>query len=180
MTVPAYTPAEARDRETFLALLWALAHPGSVQTLPTPSETSALPLIGSALLDLETTFYTPDAALTDVLRRTGARSVPPTAAAYHFYPVLDAGALDAIALAATGTPLRPDESALLIIGCPLTGHPVTLRGPGIHGTIAAPIGALPAAFWALRMAALRYPLGWDAVLVDGQRITGLPRTTRTD
>ena len=89
MTTPIYTADEARDRETFLALMWSLSYPGRIQALPGAANTyDSFVHIGQALLDLESSFYTPDAALASALGATGARALPPTDAAYHFYPAL--------------------------------------------------------------------------------------------
>jgi alpha-D-ribose 1-methylphosphonate 5-triphosphate synthase subunit PhnH len=174
MTVPPYTVEEAEARETFLALMWSLSYPTRPHTLP-PGD--ALLLIGRALLDLETSFYTPDAALMQVLGRTGARAVHPQAAAYHFYPRLDDAALRTIGEASIGVLSFPDEAATLIIATPLTGGSVCwLRGPGILGR-AALSAQLPPAFWQQR-AQTRFPLGWDVFLVEGSRVVGLPRSAQ--
>jgi alpha-D-ribose 1-methylphosphonate 5-triphosphate synthase subunit PhnH len=186
MSITLYTPEEARQRETFLALMWALSYPGRVQTLPdvrSPLVDPALNsfgLIGEALLDLETSYYTPDAQLDAGLHPTGARSLPSAEAAYHFYPVLDATALTHMAQAGIGTMLRPDEAATIIIGGRIgEGHPMQWCGPGINGVIEVQV-ALPDAFWALRESRLRYPLGWDVYVVDGGLVIGLPRSTHLE
>ncbi|MCU0511579.1 MAG: phosphonate C-P lyase system protein PhnH [Anaerolineae bacterium] len=174
MTHPAFTPAEARQRDTFLALMWALSYPGRTATLPAGD---ALAGIGEALLDLETTYYTPDAALAALLARSGARRLPPDRAAYHFYPQVDAAALADIALAAVGSMLYPDDAATLIIGCRLhSGAALRLTGPGIPGEQRCQVAAAPE-LWSLR-ARSPFPTGWDVFLVDGLQVVGLPRSTR--
>jgi alpha-D-ribose 1-methylphosphonate 5-triphosphate synthase subunit PhnH len=188
MTAPIYTTEEARGRETFLALMWALSYPGRVYTLPTGTDaiygvhsSIGIAQIGGALLDLETTFYTPNAALADELPRTGARALPAVDAAYHFYPTLDDAALDSIAEASTGTMLRPDESATLIIGCAFaSGSTFRWTGPGINGVQDVRLGGIPTRFWSLRTQAIRYPMGWDVYFVNGRDVIGLPRTTRIE
>jgi alpha-D-ribose 1-methylphosphonate 5-triphosphate synthase subunit PhnH len=178
MTAPIYTPDEARDRETFLALMWALSYPGRIHALPSAPQGDALAQIGAALLDLETSYFTTDAALADALARTGARALPPDEAAYHFYPTCDDAALEAIGQAKIGTMLRPDESATLIIGCAFaSGSVFRWTGPGIQTEADVRLGGLPARFWSLRKRAVRYPLGWDVYLIDHARVMGLPRTT---
>lgn len=187
MTTPIYTPAEQSSRETFLALMWALSYPGQMREMPVNdavgtqravSAHSPLLIIGEALLDLETSYYTPDAALADVLARTNARALPPESAAYHFYPTLDEAALAGISSASVGTMLRPDESATLIIGCAFaSGGVFRWHGPGVRGDAIVRLGGVPARFWVLRNRVLRYPLGWDVYFVDGNRVIGLPRTT---
>lgn len=175
--VPPYTPAEQRSRETFLALMHALSYPG--RAYPLPDDAPPLPLIGEALLDLETSFYTPDNALADVLAANGARRLAPESAAYHVYPSLSDADWEAIEAAGVGTLLYPDHAATLIIGGSIFDHgdTQTWTGPGVNGLITVTI-ALPARFWAIREARRRYPLGWDAFLIsDDGRVIGLPRST---
>jgi alpha-D-ribose 1-methylphosphonate 5-triphosphate synthase subunit PhnH len=183
MSITLYTPEEARQRETFLALMWALSYPGRIHTLPevrSPLVEPALNsfgLIAEALLDLETSYYTPDADLRAALHATGARALPPGEAAYHFYPAWDETGL---AQANIGTLLRPDEGATLILaGSVAGGRSRTWRGPGINGGIESHLN-LPDSFWALRAARLRYPLGWDVYVVDGVQVIGLPRSTQVE
>lgn len=180
MSQPTYTTEERHTRETFLALMWALSYPGRAYTLP-DGDRSAWQQIGDTLLDLETSFYTPDPDLPAYLGRNGARALPPGAAAYHLYPLVDETALLAMEVAPIGTMPYPDSAATLFIGCTLgDGAALTLAGPGVppgapHVTRVA---GVPAAFWALREARLRYPLGWDVILVSGRQVVGLPRTTQ--
>lgn len=173
---PPYTEAEAQGRETFLALMWSLSYPGRPYNLPS---TSAFGLIAQTLLDLETSFYTPDAALTQQLSHTGARALPIEQAAYHFYAQCGPQELADISRAAVGTMQYPDEAATLMIGCTLgTGTRLTWRGPGIKEQAHLMIGGVPAEFWALRESVCRFPLGWDIYFVDGAQVVGLPRSTQ--
>lgn len=174
MPVPAYTPSEAQSRETFLALMWSLSYPGRVYSLP--SNGHALALIGITLLDLETSYFTPDVVLAESLAQTGARPQLPEAADYHFYPILDAVHLDTLHQCHVGSLLYPDGAATLVVGCQIgRGAAYVLHGPGILGQQMIRVGGLPAEFWKLRDAVCRYPLGWDVYFVDGQQIIGLPR-----
>ncbi len=179
LTPPPFTPEEARTRATFLAMMWSLSYPGRVHALPEEGE--PLALIGETLLDLETSFYTPDENLHDALAPTGSRSLPPQRASYHFYPALTEALLAAVAQASIGTLLYPDTAATIILGCTIgEGHTLRLTGPGIppEQPRTAQIGGLPANFWELRKQSNRYPRGWDILLVDGRRMLGLPRTTQ--
>ena len=154
---PAYTPDEALTRETFLTLLWALSYPGRVYDLPASAD--PFHAIGATLLDLETSYYTPDALLGEYLARSGARALPPERAAYHFYPTLDSADLSTVACADVGTLLYPDHGATLFIGCELGGATMLkLNGPGIPSARPTTVhaGCVPAAFWT-RRAAHRYP-----------------------
>jgi len=158
--------------------MWAMSYPGRAQKLP--DDPNRMALIGDSLLDLETTFFTPDKTLADLLKRTAARLVPAQRAAYQFFPVVDSDALTALELAPVGTPQYPDEGATLVLGCTFgSGPQLTLRGPGIRGLQTIHVTGIPDAVWQLRAKTGIYPLGWDIFLVDpvGQLI-GLPRTTR--
>lgn len=177
MDHPTYTEFEARTRTTFLALMWALSHPGQPHQLPVEDQGSFM-LIGETLLDLETSFYTPDDTLNHLLAHTGARVLTPERAAYHFYPVVDDTSLAYIRVANVGTMLYPDQSATLVMGCTFgSGAVFTLNGPGIKDTQSFTCDGLPDAFWKLREQAGNYPLGWDTFLVDHTEVIGIPRTT---
>lgn len=179
MTFPAYTTAEAQSRETFLGLMWALSYPGRVHTLPDAAEPFSM--IADTLLDLETSFFTPDATTQLMLTRTGAHARTADEAAYHFYPQMTDATLVDIRQASAGTMLYPDTAATFIIGCEIgSGAEFVLSGPGVNGQQAIQIGGLPDAFWELRETACKYPLGWDVFFVDGRRVIGLPRSTRME
>jgi alpha-D-ribose 1-methylphosphonate 5-triphosphate synthase subunit PhnH len=179
MTFPLYTTAEAQSRETFLALMWALSYPGRVHHLP--QNTHNFTLIAETLLDLETSYFSHDESLQDMLAATGAHARPTGEAAYHFYQHVDDSTLTEIRQASVGTMLYPDTAATLVIGCTLgTGSEFVLSGPGVNGQQAIQINGLPDAFWELRETACKYPLGWDVFLVDGQQVIGLPRSTRME
>ena len=178
MTTPLYTPAEARTRETFLALMWAFSYPS--RAYPLPDAGAPFALVGETLLDLETSFYTPDDALAAELTRNGARRLAPERAAYHVYPTLRDADMDAVRAASIGTLLFPDHAATLIIGCALgAGETYALRGPGIQSVNTLRVGGVPSALWDIRAAA-RFPLGWDVYLLDGRNVVGLPRSTQIE
>lgn len=176
-TPPSYTASEARARETFLAMMHALSRPGTITALPA-AEGSALAAIGEALLDLETSFHTPDAALGERLARTGASARPASQADYLFFPTLDAQALEALRTVRIGSALRPDESATIIAGCAFAaGARFRWTGPGIPDERQVWLGGVHNGLWPMRATA-RYPLGWDIFFVEGARVMGLPRTTQ--
>lgn len=186
-SAPQASPAELRSRATFLALLWALSYPGRLHPLPSsaagasPDARTACLLAAETLLDLETSFFTPDVWLEERLLRTGARRLPVHEAAYHFYPALDAATLDIVAQACVGNYLYPDQAATLVIGCRLgSGTRLTLCGPGIPAYTELRVDGLPVSLWTLRAEKSAYPLGWDMFLVDGTHVAGLPRTTQIE
>jgi len=179
MPAPTLTPSEIRNRATFLGLMWALSHPGRLQPLPGAFSHPPYNLlaIGETLLDLETSFYTPDPGLATALARSSARQETPANAAYHFYPSLTSNALQRVAEAAAGDMLYPDRSATLVIGCSLgRGISLRLKGPGIAGVAMVNVDGIPYEFWTTRQRARRYPLGWDLFLVSGGDLIGIPRT----
>lgn len=179
MSVPAMSPAEVRQHAAFTSMMWAMSYPGRPQRLPCGG-LEAFALLGETLLDLETGFFTPDAELGALLAHTGGRALPPGRAPYQLYPRLDAAGLAALRAAPQGTHLDPDLGATLILGCALgEGRSLTLAGPGIAGTLAVRVGGLPDELWELRRAAA-YPMGWDLLLVAGDQLLGLPRTTAVE
>jgi len=184
-----YTSTEARAHKTFLALMWALSYPGRLRSLAAADPLTMLATIGEALLDRETTYYTPDVALAARLTALGARSAEPDTALYHFYPDM-AHAIDTIAQATVGDALYPDQAAtVFIVGG--VGQPsestqpprgavvLTLQGPGINGTQDVWIDGVPESLWTLRNRRIAFPLGWDMFIVDllGQ-VVGVPRSTQ--
>ncbi|MBK8023757.1 MAG: phosphonate C-P lyase system protein PhnH [Chloroflexi bacterium] len=180
MTPPVYTPEEARTRQTFLSLMWALSYPGKIHMLPF-NGIEAFHAVADTLLDLETSYYCPDDALALHLSRSGARALDAESAAYHFYPHVEPSMMAGIGEARTGTLLSPDLGATLVVGCTLgTGTRFTLTGPGVP--LAQPrtltVESIPPAFWELLANANRYPRGWDIYLIDGDQVVGLPRTTK--
>lgn len=182
MQTPIYTPEEARTRETFLALMWAMSYPGRAYALPVSRhEPDAMIAIGETLLDLETSYYTPDSALASRFARFGARSLPPERAQYHFYPELISRHLTMLGQASAGTMLYPDRSATIILGCVLgSGRTIRLNGPGVPYHADVKIDLLPDGFWELRQKTVRSPLGWDAFLVSGNEVVGLPRSAAVE
>lgn len=175
MTLPIYTTEEAQHQQIFQALLQALSYPGRPQTLPTVGDSFAA--IGATLIDLETSFYTPDPALAAALAPSGARQVGPDRAAYQFFPLLRESDLEQLTAAPIGSYTYPDEGATLVIGCQFGGNTLLrLSGPGVPGVQELRIGGVPEAFWELRRAQIRYPLGWDVFLVAEQAVVGVPRS----
>jgi alpha-D-ribose 1-methylphosphonate 5-triphosphate synthase subunit PhnH len=178
MTTPAFTANEAHTRQTFLALMWSMSHPGRIHTLPTPNDTlAAFKSIGDTLLDLEVSYYTPDDALNQHLQRTTSRFVQPAHAEYLFFPSVEESRIADIAQAKIGTMLYPDEAATLILGCTFDGTQIALTGPGIKDSAQIAVGGLPVAVWDWREKTRRFPLGWDIILVAGNQVIGLPRST---
>lgn len=180
MVQPRMTTAEAYTQQTFTTLMRALSYPGRVFRLPA-SGIDAFGAIADALVDLETSYYTNHAELRTMLARTGGRALAVELAMYQFYPRLDQLAVRLLADAPVGTYSYPDESATLAIGCTLgAGRALRLNGPGIAAVEYLWVDGIPDPLWALREQVCRYPLGWDLLLVSGDQVLGLPRTTRIE
>jgi alpha-D-ribose 1-methylphosphonate 5-triphosphate synthase subunit PhnH len=170
-------PSEAQSQQTFRALMWAFSHPGRPYTL-TRSGLGAFEAISTALLDLETSYYTSHPLLKRVLAHSGARFQSIAAAQYQFYPDLSIEMLSELGAVPVGSHADPDTGATLIIGCTIgSGRRLWLKGPGIAGSAIVDVDGLPRAFWDLRASACRYPLGWDIYLVARDEVVGLPRST---
>ena len=186
---PTQTATEAASRATFLALMGALSRPGTIHSLPGDpqgDELRTFVAIGKALLDLETSYYTPEALLSRKLALTGAKVRNPAQAAYHFYPHLYAEDLTAIEQASVGDYLYPDRGATVMIGCRFgdrSGQCMQLSGPGVLNQSPESriqVSDLPVEFWRQRARRIHYPMGFDAYLIDGQKVIGLPRSTQVE
>ena len=175
MALPQPTPDDLRDTAAFEALMWAMARPGTVQTLPEGMADLAL-----ALLDRETRVHVEDPGLARRIAATGATLVTPDRAD-HAFCATAAGAMAALRLLPVGSALYPDEGATLVMPATIgAGARLRLAGPGIEGQASLRLGGLPEGLLDLRSARCRYPEGIDLVLVDGRRITGLPRSVAVE
>jgi len=189
---PVFSPQEAQERETFLALMWALSRPGEVKTFGGASgledsrmAASAVPSlesVGKAVLDLETSFYTEEASLRQSFERLGARFLGPEKAAYQFYPAVGEAQLEALGRASVGSLLAPDGSATAVVACSFErGVKLRLSGPGVLAQREITVSGLPKAFWALRDERVSFPLGWDVFLVSAKsEVIGIPRSTKVE
>ena len=176
LTVTAPDAAEARCNATFEALMWSMARPGEVRELAEPG----LAPIVEALIDRECAAYTDSAALASIIVDTGAVLAVDLAMADHLF--LDeltrtGGELAAIRC---GSALYPDDGATLVAQVAHgTGQRLRFTGPGIDGARDMMI-ALPPEFWAMRARLCAYPEGFDLLLVDGQAVIGIPRSTQIE
>jgi alpha-D-ribose 1-methylphosphonate 5-triphosphate synthase subunit PhnH len=137
--------------------------------------------VAETLVDLETSYFvaSSDIDLLNILRLSGAKEKTTEEASYQFYDNVTIN-LDRILQAPIGTLLEPDKAATLVIKTNFAnGKVVRLSGPGIQNLTRIQID-VPDSFWHLRAEALRFPLGWDVLFVDGERVMGLPRTTRLE
>ncbi len=95
------------------------------------------------------------------------------------FALLDEGELDDLSGFDSGSDRYPDQSCTLLIQLAGLegGASLEWRGPGIAEVrqVALPVSA---GFWAQRAARTEFPRGLDAFFAAGERILGLPRSTR--
>ncbi len=196
MTTVAELPAGFADKvisaqSTFRAVMDAMARPGSVQRIAAVAGTPVTMMHGTAalaltLFDHDTPIWldpamsaTPDAAKW-LKFHTSAPIVSDTSVS-AFALIADPSALPALDSFALGTPEYPDRSTTLILQVDsLTDGPaLELRGPGIDGTATLRAAIKPTdLFERLSINAALFPRGIDVVLVAGDAIAAIPRTTR--
>jgi alpha-D-ribose 1-methylphosphonate 5-triphosphate synthase subunit PhnH len=196
MTTIAELPAGFADKvtsaqSTFRSVMDAMARPGSVQRIAAITGTPRPMMAGTAalaltLFDHDTPLWldpamsaTPDAAKWLKFHTSAPVVTDPSVSAFAL--VADAASLPALDRFAFGTPEYPDRSTTLILQVDsLTEGPaLELRGPGIDGaaTLRAAIEPLDL-FERLSINAALFPRGIDLVLVAGDAIAAIPRTTR--
>ncbi|SLN61181.1 Alpha-D-ribose 1-methylphosphonate 5-triphosphate synthase subunit PhnH [Roseivivax jejudonensis] len=174
----------ARDAaRAFRAALDALARPGTIRRIaggrgPAPLSPAAATLLlvlcdGDTPLHLAGDHDRPE--LRDwVAFHLGAPLVGPAEASFAIGEWTALGPLGAYAI---GTPEDPDRSATLIVECDrLVAEGARLTGPGIatENRLSLPEPE------ALATNADRFPLGVDLFLTCGDRVAGLPRSTRVE
>lgn len=196
MTTIAELPAGFADKvlsaqSTFRSVMDAMARPGSVQQIaatagaPSPMMrgTSAIAL---TLFDHDTPVWldprmSETSEVTKWLKfHTGAPVVGDSTIC-SFALIADPQALPALDRFAFGSNEYPDRSTTLILQvASLTqGSSFELRGPGIDGTAVLQAAIQPAdLFERLAVNAALFPRGIDVVLVAGDAIVAIPRTTR--
>jgi alpha-D-ribose 1-methylphosphonate 5-triphosphate synthase subunit PhnH len=196
MTTIAELPAGFADKvlsaqSTFRSVMDAMARPGSVQQIgvatgaPSPLMRGAA-AIALTLFDHDTPVWL-DAAMSetsDVTKwlkfHTGAPVIADSSIC-SFALIGDPEVLPALDRFAFGSNEYPDRSTTLILQVEsLTeGSHFELRGPGIDGTAVLQATLEPAdLFERLGINAALFPRGIDIVLVAGDAIVAIPRTTR--
>lgn len=175
LTTPDRSADEIEANACFDALLWALSRPGQIKELPQKGEASII----AALIDRECRVYAGDPRLIPQIMQTGAQIAEPADADHLFLADLPAlGFLQDIRM---GCDLYPDEGATLIVRAKLgIGQRLRLTGPGVNGTTEIALSGLPDGFWQQRAKMIRYPMGFDMLVLDGAQIIGLPRSTKIE
>ncbi len=178
-------------QRAFRAILAAMAEPGSVHRCAAhldapPGVSKAAIVIALTLADQDTPVWMDGSFSHQVLRYLRFHSGCPLACQRGDAVFALLGPWSpafAIGDFPVGDERYPDRSATLIIDCEaLTGGPeVVWSGPGIRGS--RRVSPIPpfADFWhCVRDNRARYPLGVDILLVAGDEIMGLPRSTRVE
>lgn len=175
LTVASADRAETHSNATFEALMWSMARPGETRHMP---EAGMAPIV-EALIDLECTVFADSPELGTRIVATGAELTDRLEAADHvFLDKLDAGDRRLMVLNC-GSALYPDEGATLAAPTAHRGQRVRLTGPGIEGEREVALD-VSAEFWALRAQLCAYPEGFDLLLVDGQAVIAIPRSTQVE
>ncbi len=172
---PAFTEDEAQANAAFDALLWALSRPGQIRALPTQGEASLI----AALIDRECKVFCADPLLMPAVLRTGAEISEADRADHLFLG--DARDLSALEKLRLGSDLYPDEGATVILRARLgEGQALRLTGPGIDGAETLKVSGVPDGLWQRRADLIRYPMGFELILLDGDRLAALPRSTQVE
>jgi alpha-D-ribose 1-methylphosphonate 5-triphosphate synthase subunit PhnH len=178
-----FSDAPVQSAHAFRAALNALARPGRIvrtsgAEAPAPVSPAAATLL-LTLCDAETPLCLAGGHDTQTVRdwiafHIGAPLVGPGQAMFALGTWSALAPLDAFPV---GTPEYPDRSTTLIVETDaLSATGARLTGPGIE--IEARLNLPDIA--ALRANHARYPLGLDLFFTAGDRIAGLPRSTKVE
>lgn len=188
---PGFNDPQLDAQRVFRQLLQAMSRPGQIVPIdrlpeaPQPLSPAAAAL-ALTLFDLDTPIWLSDelrATAGDYLAfHTGAPLTVEIGAA-SFVLVADGNRLPDLAQVALGDAEYPERAATVIVQVQrLSVAPGRrLRGPGILGHVDISVDGLAAEFWsAVQANQKRFPLGFDAILVAGDMVLGLPRTVNVE
>jgi alpha-D-ribose 1-methylphosphonate 5-triphosphate synthase subunit PhnH len=174
----------------FRAVLRAMARPGRIERLPSllagvppfPLGLAAASLALS-LCDIDTPVWLDEATRPAAAYMTFHCGAPPVASPgeARFAFVGDATVLPPLDSFALGSDEYPERATTVVIevGALTAGSGACLTGPGIDGQARLAAAEVPARFWHERTAlAELFPRGIDVVLVCGDSLAALPRSTR--
>ncbi|WP_338144755.1 phosphonate C-P lyase system protein PhnH [Fertoeibacter niger] len=179
-----FADAPVESARAFRAVMQALARPGRIETVtgaapPAPMSVAAGVLLlvladGTTPVHLAPSHDLP--GLRDWLTfHCGCPLVAPEQAVFAVgtWP-----ALQPITRFPVGTPEYPDRSTTLIVERPdlMLGTPALLTGPGIRGEAGLHLPDLAA----LSANHAQFPLGCDLFFTAGDRLAGLPRSTKVE
>jgi alpha-D-ribose 1-methylphosphonate 5-triphosphate synthase subunit PhnH len=175
--------APVQSARAFRAILEAMARPGSIRqvagaTPPAPLSAAAGTVL-LTLVDPTTKLHLAGAADCADVRDWVAfhLGAPLVAAEEADFALGTWAALQPVARFRIGQPDYPDRAATLIVEVDrLVNHGPALAGPGIELVTWLNLPET-AAFRANRAL---FPLGFDTILTAGDRLAGLPRSTRVE
>lgn len=190
---PGFSDLAQGSQTVFRAALDALSRPGRIQAvhsdaqLPAGSAQSAAANVLLALLDQDCTLWLSPSLASDpvvaYLRfHTGCRVVDKPEQA-QFVWAASSAELPALNILANGTEYEPEFGATCLVQVDALDDAAgwTLRGPGIRDTQRLAVQGLPSDFVAQWTACqTHFPQGVDLLLSAGDRLAGLPRTTRIE
>ena len=196
MTTIAEMPAGFADKvlsaqSTFRSVMDAMARPGSVQQVVATVGTPGPMMRGTAaialtLFDHDTPIWL-DAKMSETsevakwLKFHSGAPVVEDPSICHFALIGDASVLPDLSRFSFGSNEYPDRSTTLILQVEslARGRTYELRGPGIDGTASLRATIEPKdLFQRLSINETLFPRGIDVVLVSGESIVAIPRTTR--
>jgi alpha-D-ribose 1-methylphosphonate 5-triphosphate synthase subunit PhnH len=196
MTTIAKLPAGFADKvlsaqSTFRSVMDAMARPGSLQQAVAAVGTPRPMMHGTAAIAL--TLFDHDTPIWLDAEMSATSEVAKWLKFHSGAPVVDNPAICSFALIGNGAALPdlsnfsfgtneyPDRSTTLILQVDSLKHgsAYELRGPGIDGTASLRAMIAPAdLFDRLALNETMFPRGIDVVLVSGETIVAIPRTTR--
>lgn len=188
---PGFNDPQLDAQRVFRQLLQAMSRPGQIVPLdrlpeaPQPLSPAAA-AVALTLFDLDSPIWLSDdlrAAAADYLAFHTGAPLDADLGSAGFVLIADGAALPDLSRIDLGDPEYPERAATLIIQVErmriAPGR--RLRGPGILGHVDIQVDGLADGFWdALRLNQKRFPLGFDAFLVAGEAVLGLPRTVILD
>ena len=196
MTTIAELPAGFADKvlsaqATFRSVMDAMARPGSVQQVMASVGAPWMVMRGTAaialtLFDHDTPVWL-DPKMSETsevakwLKFHSGAPVVEDASICSFALIGDGAALPDLSCFSFGTSQYPDRSTTLILQVEslAEGTPYELHGPGIDGTATLRASIAPKdLFGRLTVNETLFPRGIDVVLVSGEAIVAIPRTTR--
>lgn len=177
MTNEALTWLPARQQQVFRCLMTAFSYPGRVLPLE-GADGRALRLVLATLVDGACSLSDTHQLLeADDRRRLGARLCSLELADFIVVP----GAQMLEGTPRLGSLENPEQGATVVLTVSSFGNgaSLNLQGPGIDGEQALQVGGVDPAWWTQRAEwNAHFPLGVDFILVSGDAVAALPRTTR--
>lgn len=178
------------SQAVFRAVLYAMAHPGSVREIPVALEPPPplAPATAAAcltLLDAETPVWLQARGDTvpGYLRFHCNSPIVDAPGMARFAVIQDVAAMPVIQAFNPGTDEHPDRSTTLIVQVQdlVEGEGVVLAGPGIRSRVRIDVLGLSPDFWDEWSENARlFPQGVDVIFAAGTRLAALPRTTQVE